>query len=331
MNILLTGGAGYIGSHTCVTLVESGHSVVILDNFSNSSPTVISRLEQILKRPVVLVEGDVRDTALLQKTLKDHGIDAVIHFAGLKAVGESVQFPLSYYENNVQGTLSLLRAMTNEGIKNLVFSSSATVYGDPQYLPIDESHPLAPQNPYGQTKLQVEEILQDISKSDQNWKIAVLRYFNPTGAHQSGLLGERPEGVPNNLMPYIAQVASGKLNELKVFGNDYPTADGTGVRDYLHVLDLAEGHLAALSYLNQIHGLEIFNLGTGQGYSVLEMIHAYQEASGRKINYRVAGRREGDIASCYASTEKSNKNLGWRASRSLIDMCKSSWNFESQS
>ena len=330
MNILLTGGAGYIGSHTCVTLVEAGYSVVIFDNFCNSSPTVIRQLETVLGLSVNCVEGDVRNTELLQATLKNHHIDAVIHFAGLKAVGESVQLPLNYYENNVQGTLSLLRAMLNVEIKKLVFSSSATVYGDPEYLPIDEAHPLDPQSPYGQTKLQIEEILGDVAKADQDWRIAVLRYFNPTGAHPSGLLGERPQGIPNNLMPFIAQVASGKLNELKVFGDDYPTKDGTGVRDYLHVLDLAEGHLAALSYLEQIQGLEIFNLGTGRGYSVLQMIQAYEEACGKKIPYKIVSRRPGDIASCYASISKANQALAWSANRSLLDMCNSSWDFESR-
>jgi UDP-glucose 4-epimerase len=331
MNVLLTGGAGYIGSHTCVALVEAGYSVVIFDNFCNSSPSVIQRLEAVLGKPVAYVEGDVRNTELLQKTMEHHSIDAVIHFAGLKAVGESVQLPLDYYENNVQGTLSLLRAMLNLGLKKLVFSSSATVYGDPEYLPIDEAHPLDPQSPYGQTKLQIEEILRDVAKADQDWKIAVLRYFNPTGAHPSGLLGERPQGVPNNLMPYIAQVASGKLSELKVFGNDYPTQDGTGVRDYLHVLDLAEGHLAALAYLDQTQGIEIFNLGTGQGYSVLQMMQTYEEACGKKIPYKMVSRRPGDIASCYASIAKANQVLAWSARRSLLDMCKSSWAFESQS
>ena len=331
MNILLTGGAGYIGSHTCVALEEAGHSVVIFDNFCNSSPTVIQRLETVLGKPVANVEGDVRNTELLQATLKNYHIDTVIHFAGLKAVGESVQSPLNYYENNIQGTLSLLRAMLNLGIKKLVFSSSATVYGDPLYLPIDEAHPLDPQNPSGQTKLQIEEILGDVAKADQDWRIAVLRYFNPTGAHPSGLLGERPQGIPNNLMPYIAQVASGKLSELKVFGSDYPTKDGTGVRDYIHVLDLAEGHLAALAYLDRIQGLEIFNLGTGQGYSVLQMIQAYAEACGKKIPCKIVGRRPGDTASCYASIAKANQVLAWSASRTLLDMCKSSWDFESQS
>ncbi len=331
MNILLTGGAGYIGSHTCVTLSNAGYSYVIYDNFCNSSPSVIQRLEKILGKSITFVEGDIRNGELLQKTMQSYHIDGVIHFAGLKAVGESVEHPLNYYENNIQGVLSLLRAMLNLGLKNLVFSSSATVYGDPKYLPIDESHPLSPQNPYGQTKFQIERILEDIVKADPYWKIVILRYFNPAGAHESGLLGESPEGTPNNLMPYIAKVASGKLSELKVFGDDYPTIDGTGVRDYMHVVDLAEGHLAALIYLMQMQGLEVFNLGTGHGSSVLEMIQSYEKASGRKIPYRVVSRRAGDIASCYASVDKSRQVLGWSAGRSLFDMCKSSWIFESKS
>lgn len=330
MNILLTGGAGYIGSHTCVALVEAGYSVVIFDNFCNSSPSVIGQLEAILGKSVTFVEGDVRNTELVQTTLSSYDVDAVIHFAGLKAVGESVQLPLKYYENNVQGTLSLLRAMSHAGIKKLVFSSSATVYGTPEYLPIDEVHPLDPKSPYGQTKLQIEEILRHVSQADQGWRISALRYFNPAGAHQSGLLGERPEGVPNNLMPFIAQVAAGKLGELKVFGGDYQTKDGTGERDYLHVVDLAEGHLAALSYLNQTQGFEIFNLGTGQAYTVLQMIKEYEDVSNRTIPYTIVDRRKGDIASCYAAIEKAQKLLGWRAHRSLSDMCKSSWYFESQ-
>ncbi len=331
MNILLTGGAGYIGSHTCVTLSNAGYSYVIYDNFCNSSPSVIQRLEKILGKSITFVEGDIRNSELLQKTIQSYHIDGVIHFAGLKAVGESVEHPLNYYENNVQGVLSLLRAMLNLGLKNLVFSSSATVYGDPKYLPIDESHPLSPQNPYGQTKFQIERILEDIVKADPYWKIVILRYFNPAGAHESGLLGESPEGTPNNLMPYIAKVASGKLSELKVFGDDYPTIDGTGVRDYMHVVDLAEGHLAALIYLMQMQGLEVFNLGTGHGSSVLEMIQSYEKASGRKIPYRVVSRRAGDIASCYASVDKARQVLGWSADRSLLDICKSSWIFESKS
>ena len=331
MNILLTGGAGYIGSHTCVTLSEAGHSFVIYDNFCNSSPSVIQQLELVLGKSVTFVEGDVRNADLLRTTMQSHYIDGVIHFAGLKAVGESVQLPLNYYENNVQGVLSLLRTMLNVGVKNLVFSSSATVYGDPQYLPIDEAHPLAPQNPYGQTKFQIEQILEDMANADLDWKIIVLRYFNPAGAHESGLLGESPVGTPNNLMPFITKVASGKLSELKVFGDDYPTIDGTGVRDYLHVLDLADGHLAALIYLRQMQGLEVFNLGTGQGSSVLQMIQAYEKASRKKIPYKVVSRRVGDIASCYASVDKAKQILGWSARRSLLDMCNSSWSFESKS
>ncbi len=331
MNILLTGGTGYIGSHTCVTLSKAGYSYVIYDNFCNSSPSVIRRLEKILGKSIAFIEGDIRNGELLQKTMQSYHIDGVIHFAGLKAVGESVEHPLNYYENNIQGVLSLLRAMLNLGLKNLVFSSSATVYGDPKYLPIDESHPLSPQNPYGQTKFQIERILEDIVKADPYWKIVILRYFNPAGAHESGLLGESPEGTPNNLRPYIAKVASGKLSELKVFGDDYPTIDGTGVRDYMHVVDLAEGHLAALIYLMQMQGLEVFNLGTGHGSSVLEMIQSYEKASGKKIPYRVVSRRAADIASCYASVDKARQVLGWSADRSLLDICKSSWIFESKS
>jgi len=331
MNILLTGGAGFIGSHTCISLSEAGHSVVIYDNFCNSSPSVIKQIEAVLEKPVSWVEGDIRNTALLKNTLQSHRIDGVIHFAGLKAVGESLQFPLSYYENNVNGTLSLLRGMLEAEVTNLVFSSSATVYGNPQYLPIDEFHPLAPTNPYGQTKLQIEQILWDMSTAYKDLKIIVLRYFNPAGAHDSGLLGENPAGIPNNLIPFMTQVASKKIIELNVFGDDYPTLDGTGVRDFLHVVDLAEGHLAALSYLSQMEGLEIFNLGTGKGYSVLQIIMAYEEACGNKIPYKIVSRRPGDVASCFASTSKANQVLGWSANRSLLDICKSSWNFEFQS
>lgn len=330
MNILLTGGSGYIGSHTCVALEEAGHSVVIYDNLCNSSSLVIQQLEVILGKPVTFVQGDVRNPQLLRDTLQKFCIDGVIHFAGLKSVEESVRLPLDYYENNMMGTLSLLRAMQDLGVKNLVFSSSATVYGKPKYLPIDEDHPLAPENPYGQTKLQIELILEDLAKADKDWKIMILRYFNPTGAHNSGRLGERPRGVPNNLMPLIAQVAAGKLGEVRIFGDDYPTDDGTGVRDYLHVNDLAEGHLAALAYLKLMHGIETFNLGTGQGYSVLQMIKAYEEVSDKKIPYVVGERRSGDVGSCYALPDKARKILGWSARRSLFDMCSSSWSFESK-
>jgi UDP-glucose 4-epimerase len=330
MKILLTGGAGYIGSHTSIVLMEAGHSVVIYDNFCNSSKTVLNTLEFILSKPVSYVEGDIRDFVLLESTLRDYQIEVVIHFAGLKAVGESVAFPLHYYANNVGGTLSLIRAMNSQKVNKLVFSSSATVYGDPQYLPIDESHPLAPTNPYGRTKLQIEQILEDVTHVDSSWRVINLRYFNPAGAHHSGLLGENPQGVPNNLMPYIAQVATGQLPCLSVFGNDYPTKDGTGVRDFIHVVDLAEGHLAAISYILRANGFETFNLGTGKGYSVLEMIKAFQDASNKSIPYEIINRRPGDIASCYSSADKANKILAWQANRSLVDMCSSSWHFQSQ-
>jgi UDP-glucose 4-epimerase len=328
MNVLLTGGAGYIGNHTAVALFEAGHRVVVYDNFSNSERGALIRLEQILGAPVTTIEGDVRDTALLQRTLTEQQINAVIHFAGLKAVGESVSMPVEYYANNVQGAISLLQAMQAAHCKTLVFSSSATVYGDPKYLPIDEAHPTSATNPYGRSKLHIEEILSDLSASDPSWHIAALRYFNPVGAHPSGLIGENPNGIPNNLMPFIAQVAVGKLPQLKVFGNDYDTPDGTGVRDYIHVMDLAEGHLAALKFLTQQSGLHTFNLGTGRGYSVLEMIKAFEAASGKPVPFSVAPRRTGDIASCYASVEFSAQQLGWHASRDLKEMCESSWRFQ---
>jgi UDP-glucose 4-epimerase len=290
----------------------------------------LNNLRIILGEPVPCVEGDIRNFALLQSTIRDYQIDAVIHFAGLKAVGESVTEPLHYYDNNVGGTMSLIHAMISQNVKKLVFSSSATVYGDPQYLPIDESHPLAPTNPYGRTKLQIEQILEDVALADSSWKVVNLRYFNPAGAHHSGLLGENPQGVPNNLMPYIAQVATGQLPCLSVFGDDYPTKDGTGVRDFIHVVDLAEGHLAAISYISRTNGFETFNLGTGKGYSVLEMIKAFQDASNKSIPYEITNRRPGDIASCYSSVDKANKILAWHANRSLVDMCTSGWQFQSQ-
>lgn len=330
MNVLLTGGAGYIGNHTAVALFEAGHRVVVYDNFSNSDRGALKRLEQILGSSVTTIEGDVRDTALLQRTLTEQQINAVIHFAGLKAVGESVSQPVDYYANNVQGAISLLQAMQAAQCKTLVFSSSATVYGDPKYLPIDEAHPTSATNPYGRSKLHIEEILSDLSASDPSWHIAALRYFNPVGAHASGLIGENPNGIPNNLMPFIAQVAVGKLPQLKVFGNDYDTPDGTGVRDYIHVMDLAEGHLAALKFLTQQSGLHTFNLGTGRGYSVLEMIKAFEAASGKPVPFSVAPRRAGDIASCYASVELSAKKLQWRATRDLKEMCESGWRFQQQ-
>lgn len=328
MNILLTGGAGYIGSHTGAALVEAGHSIVIYDNLSNSNAQVIENLEKILGKTVPFVLGDIRDNKLLASTMSKFSVEAVIHLAGLKAVGESVAFPLEYYENNVQGILSLLRAMKAQGVKNVVFSSSATVYGDPQYLPIDESHLVAPTNPYGRTKLQIEQILEDLTIADTSLKVISLRYFNPVGAHSSALLGEDPQGVPNNLMPFIARVANGELAELSVFGSDYATVDGTGVRDYIHVMDLADGHLAALQHFSKSQGYEVFNLGTGMGYSVLEMIAAFNAASQKNIPYQVTNRRPGDIAICYAAPDKANKILGWKATRTLAEMCTSSWAFQ---
>jgi UDP-glucose 4-epimerase len=325
VNILLTGGAGYIGSHTAVVLSQAGHEVVLLDNFCNSSPSVLDRLEKILGKALPCIEADVRETEVVEKVLREYKIDAVIHFAGLKAVGESVEKPVEYYANNVQGTISLLQAMNAVGVKKLVFSSSATVYGDPQYLPIDENHPTNPTNPYGRTKLQIEQILRDLSNSDTEWRIICLRYFNPVGAHESGLIGESPNGVPNNLMPYIAQVAAGKLPHVNVYGNDYPTPDGTGIRDYIHVVDLAEGHLAALDYVNNHQGWDVFNLGTGHGISVLEMISSYEQANGQEIAYQIKGRRKGDIASCYTKVEKLQDLLQWRARYALNQMCQSSW------
>jgi UDP-glucose 4-epimerase len=328
VNILLTGGAGYIGSHTAVVLIQAGHKIVIYDNFCNSSEEVIDKLESVVAQKVSVVEGDIRNTQLLIQTFKSFSVDAVIHFAGLKAVGESADKPLKYYENNVQGTISLLKAMNKDNIKNIVFSSSATVYGDPQYLPIDEAHPLAPTNPYGRTKYQIEQILQDQTKADNKFKVVNLRYFNPVGAHVSGLLGENPKGIPNNLTPFIARVASGEIKELSIFGNDYPTLDGTGVRDYIHVEDLANGHVAALNLLSESIGFETFNLGTGVGYSVMQVIDAYEKASGVKIPFKVISKRPGDIASCYAAPGKANKILHWKAERSLDEMCTSSWFFQ---
>ncbi len=328
MNILLTGGAGYIGSHTAVVLSQAGYEVVLLDNFCNSNPSVLERLQKILGKAVPCVEGDIRDTALVTKTLQDYKTDAVIHFAGLKAVCESTEKPIEYYANNVQGTISLLEAMKSTDVKTLVFSSSATVYGDPQYLPIDESHPTSTTNPYGRCKLHIEEMLKDIASSASEWKIICLRYFNPVGAHESGLIGEDPSGLPNNLMPYIAQVALGVLPHLNVFGNDYDSPDGTGVRDFIHVMDLAEGHLAALGYMKQQSGLQVFNLGTGKGSSVLEMVKAFEDVSSKHIPINITERRVGDVAACYGKVEKANLELGWKAKRSLQKMCTSILNFQ---
>lgn len=331
MTVLLTGGMGFIGSHTAVVLAEAGYRVVLYDNLCNSGASVVGRLEQITKQRLPFIEGDVRDTALLKRTLQKHAIEAVIHFAGLKAVGESVEKPLDFYANNVQGTISLLQAMQATNVRTLVFSSSATVYGEPQHLPIDESHSTSAANPYGRSKLHIEEMLADVAKSDESWRIACLRYFNPVGAHESALIGENPSGIPNNLMPFIAQVASGKRPVLSVFGNDYPTPDGTGIRDYIHVMDLAEGHSAALDYLAHHSGWHAINLGTGKGHSVLEMIRAFEAASGRSVPYKIVPRRSGDVAACYANADKAAQELRWTAMRNLADMCASTWHSQVQS
>jgi len=328
MNILLTGGAGYIGSHTAVLLLNAGHKVFIVDNFCNSHASTISIIEKITEKTLPYLEGDIRDTNLIIELLESRKIEAVVHLAGLKSVGESAERPLEYYANNVQGSISLLQAMQASGVDKLVFSSSATVYGSPQYLPIDEMHPTAPTNPYGQTKLQIEQILQDICWANKNFRVANLRYFNPVGAHESGLIGENPIGIPNNLMPFVAQVAAGKQKSLSVFGGDYPTADGTGVRDYIHVMDLAEGHMAALDFLNNNQGMSTFNLGTGSGHSVLEVVRTFESKSGKKIPFQIVPRRAGDIASCYADAKKANLILNWSSKYSLDDMCLSAWRWQ---
>ena len=328
MNVLLAGGTGYIGSHTSVVLSQLGHQVVLYDNLSKSSDSVVKKLARITGRQFAFVRGDLRDTELLEKALSKHNIDAVIHFAGLKAVGESVEKPVDYYANNVQGTISLMQAMYATKVNTLVFSSSATVYGKPQYLPLDEGHPTSPTNPYGRSKLHIEEMLNDVASSDGDWRIACLRYFNPVGAQESGLIGESPTGVPNNLMPYIAQVAAGLRAELSVFGNDYPTADGTGVRDYIHVMDLAEGHAAALAFLSRTAGWHAINLGSGNGCSVFDMIQAFERVSGRQVPYKIAPRRAGDVAACYADPQKAREVLNWRCTRGLNDMCASAWQFQ---
>ena len=326
MRILVTGGAGYIGSHTCVELLNAGHEVTVYDNLSNSSSEALKRVEIITSKSVKLIVGDIRDESALTSAMQ--GCDAVIHFAGLKAVGESVAKPLEYYDNNVQGTLCLLRAMRINGIKTLVFSSSATVYGDPERLPLNEDHPLRATNPYGQTKLTIEQILRDLYVSDNTWQIMILRYFNPVGAHESGLIGEDPQGIPNNLMPFISQVAVGRRESLNIFGRDYPTHDGTGVRDYIHVVDLAIGHLKALQALNTPQCTAI-NLGTGTGYSVLDVVKAFERASERTIAYTIAPRRDGDIAVCYAEPSLAKDIIGWSAERDLDQMCRDSWKFQS--
>ncbi|TAN12246.1 MAG: UDP-glucose 4-epimerase GalE [Burkholderiaceae bacterium] len=327
--ILVTGGAGYIGSHTTLALLQAGHDVVVLDNLCNSSLESLARVGRIAGRAPQFVQGDVRDAALLGQVFAQHRIGAVLHFAGLKAVGESVRKPLAYYDNNVAGTVALCGAMRDAGVFQFVFSSSATVYGDVPQMPISEATPTGhPTNPYGRSKLMVEEMLADLARSDARWRIAVLRYFNPVGAHESGLIGEDPNGIPNNLLPYISQVAVGKLRELSVFGDDYPTADGTGVRDYIHVADLADGHLKALNALQNRSGWNVWNLGTGQGYSVLEMVRAFEKASGRPVPYRVAPRRPGDIAQCWADAGKALRELGWKAQRGLPEMMRDAWRWQ---
>lgn len=329
MRILLTGGAGYIGSHTAVALAATGHEVVCFDNLSNSRAEVMDQLETITGQSIPLIVGDIRDRTALEQAMQSHAIEAVIHFAGLKAVGEAVARPLIYYDNNVRGTLSLIEAMIACSVRTLVFSSSATVYGEPQYLPLDEIHPTSATNPYGRTKLMIEEMLTDIAAADPDWRIAVLRYFNPVGAHESGLIGEDPNGIPNNLMPFISRVASGRLERLSVFGDDYDTPDGTGVRDYIHVTDLAAGHLAALGAISSHNEpISTWNLGTGRGYSVLEMVRAFERVNGVSVPYQIADRRPGDVASCYASPDKAKAELGWEAALGLEDMCSSMWRFE---
>jgi len=329
LKILVTGGAGYIGSHTCVLLLEAGYDVIVYDNFCNASKESIARVENIAGKKVTLIEGDIRNKSELQTLFSDHAIDAVIHFAGLKAVGESVEEPLRYYENNVCGTMTLCEVMAEHGCRSIVFSSSATVYGDPHTVPIKEDFPLSATNPYGRSKLMVEEILRDLQHADPAWKVVLLRYFNPVGAHPSGRIGEDPNGIPNNLMPFIAQTAVGKREKLSVFGNDYDTVDGTGVRDYIHVMDLAKGHLKALEKLSDIDGVLAVNLGTGEGYSVLEMVAAFERASGKKIPYEIAPRRSGDIAVCYADPHYAKEVLGWEAERGIDEMCQDTWRWQS--
>lgn len=325
--ILVTGGAGYIGSHTCVELMNAGYEVAIVDNFINSKPESLRRIEAITGKKVRFYEVDLLDQPALDAVFAENPIEAVIHFAGLKAVGESVSIPLRYYHNNITGTLILCETMKKYNVKRLVFSSSATVYGSPKSVPIREDFPLSTTNPYGSTKLMIERILRDVHVSDPEWSIALLRYFNPIGAHASGLLGEDPNGIPNNLVPYIAKVAGGQLEKLHVFGDDYPTKDGTGVRDYIHVVDLALGHIKAVEKVMKSTGVEAYNLGTGVGYSVLDVVKAYEKASGQTVPYVIDPRRPGDIAECYADPEKAASELGWRATLDLAQMCKDSWNF----
>ncbi|MBQ2800087.1 MAG: UDP-glucose 4-epimerase GalE [Lachnospiraceae bacterium] len=330
MKILVTGGAGFIGSHTCVELLEAGYDVVVLDNLSNSSEKSLERVEKITGKKVTFYKADILDKDALNKIFDAEKIDAVIHFAGLKAVGESVQKPLEYYQNNISGTLILTDVMRNHGVKNIIFSSSATVYGNPEFIPITEECPKGIcTNPYGWTKSMLEQILTDIQNADKEWNVILLRYFNPIGAHKSGLMGENPNGIPNNLMPYITQVAVGKLKELGVFGDDYDTPDGTGVRDYIHVVDLAIGHVKALKKIEEKEGLCVYNLGTGVGYSVLDIVKNFEEATGVKIPYQIKDRRAGDIATCYSDATKAKEELGWVAERGIKEMCEDSWRWQS--
>ncbi|MUL08584.1 UDP-glucose 4-epimerase GalE [Aliivibrio fischeri] len=330
MKVLVTGGMGYIGSHTCIQMIEAGIEPIILDNLGNSKVAVLDRIEALTHVRPVFYQGDIRDEAFLDSIFAEHSISSVIHFAGLKAVGESVAKPLEYYDNNVNGSLVLARSMRKANVKSIVFSSSATVYGDPAIVPITENSPTgATTNPYGRSKYMVEECFSDLFDAENDWSITLLRYFNPVGAHPSGTMGEDPQGIPNNLMPFIAQVAVGRRKSLSVFGNDYPTPDGTGVRDYIHVMDLADGHIAALKAVGEKSGLHIYNLGTGKGSSVLEMVEAFSQASGKPIPYTLCPRRAGDIAECWASTEKAEKELGWKATRNVMEMSADTWRWQS--
>ena len=331
MNVLVTGGAGYIGSHTCVELLNSGYGVVVIDNLCNSNPKCLARVEKITGKSVKFYEGDVRDEALLQRIFAENDISCVIHFAGLKAVGESVALPWKYYDNNLNSTLVLTKVMVQSGVQNIIFSSSATVYSADNEMPLRETSRTGNcTNPYGWTKYMTEQILSGMAQADEKWGIVLLRYFNPIGAHESGNIGEDPRGIPNNLMPYITQVAIGRREKLSVYGNDYDTHDGTGVRDYIHVVDLAKGHVAAVKYVLENKGCEVFNLGTGTGYSVLDMVHSFEKANGVKLPYAIVERRPGDIATCYADPAKSAQKLGWKAEKNLLDMCRDSWRWQSQ-
>lgn len=326
--ILITGGTGYIGSHACVAFMQAGYKVVLLDNLANSSADVLARLQKLIGRPIEFIEGDVRDAELLRSIFERFPITAVVHFAGLKSVSESVRVPLAYFDNNVSGTLNLLDVMQSAGCRALVFSSSATVYGQAERMPLSEDMPLGVTNPYGRSKLMVEEVLSDLEQSNSAWHFARLRYFNPVGAHESALIGESPQGTPNNLMPYVAQVATGQRRELQIFGDDYPTADGTGVRDYIHVMDLADGHVAALRYLNEHRRGIVVNLGTGQGTSVREMVLAFERASGKRIPFKIVARRPGDVATCFADVRRANQLLSWHATRDIERMCMDAWRWE---